>query len=93
MRYNSPAFQAWQQAEQLASEAERKLFAKLCDRDGTVPTREEVRNVRALREDASLQMKKMLDEMRTLAESLKYRSGDAGNAVGGRNGADHGPQS
>lgn len=82
MRYNSPAFLAWQEAEQLASEAERKLFAKLCDRtDGTLPTQHEVKEARALRENASMQMKKMLDEMRLLAASLKYGAANAGTTI------------
>lgn len=85
MRYNSPAFLAWREAEQLASEAERKLFAKLCEGSaGTLPTPGEVKEVRALREEASMRMKKMLEEMRVLAESLKFVAANAGPAIGTR---------
>lgn len=72
MRYNSPAFLAWQDAERLASEAERKLFAKLCEPSGAPPSQDEVKETRALREDASGKMKRMLEEMREMAGLLKY---------------------
>lgn len=93
MRYNSPAFLAWQEAEQLASEAERKLFAKLCEGSGgALPTPDEVKEVRALREDASMRMKKMLHEMRVLAESLRYASANAAATIGTRSQLDPGPE-
>ena len=68
MRYDPPDFRAWQEAEHLACEADRKLFAKLCFCGGAeVPTATEVAEARALRQRAGRLMKNMLDEMRELA--------------------------
>jgi hypothetical protein len=92
MRYNSPAFLAWQEAEHLASEAERRLFAKLCDAAGnTLPTQDEVKETRALRENASRRMKEMLEEMRVLADSLKYSGARRGGMIDTRH-ADQGSE-
>lgn len=68
----SSTFLAWQKAERLAIRAECALFARLCrDGGGAMPSREDVLDLAVLRENAATLMKRLLDEMRELAASLK----------------------
>jgi hypothetical protein len=70
MHFDPSRFSSWQEAEHRATVAQRKLFAKLLSPEPNVPTREEVEEVRQLREAANAQMQCMLDEMRDVAASI-----------------------
>ena len=72
MRHSTPAFRAWQDAEQLARQAEARLFEKLRDREHPqLPTREDLEQARALRLVAHRRMREMLQEMQHLADMLR----------------------
>jgi hypothetical protein len=71
MQFQSSQFVAWQEAENRAAEAERVLFEKVLSPDAADrPTRDEVQQVRLLRETANLLLQQMLEEMRLRAASL-----------------------
>ena len=79
MQFETSALAAWREAERRAAAAEKELFAKVLARDPScIPAREEVEETIVLREAATTQLQRMLDDMRDLAAALN------GTALQGR---------
>lgn len=72
MQFESPSFTIWQQAEKRAAAAESSLFARVLAGDSSqYPVREDVEEVRSLRDAANGLLREMLVEMRVRAASLR----------------------
>lgn len=72
MRFDPSTFLAWQAAEQLAREAEIRLFYKASwGLGGELPDPTEAARARELRVEAGLRLRRALEEIRLTAESLK----------------------
>jgi hypothetical protein len=82
MSFDSPEYRAWQEAERCAAAAETALFAKVLSTDeDQLPTRAEVEHVRALREAANQRLKRMVEDMRVRAASLRYADSLGGDPL------------